>query len=174
MTTSSSHESPIESRPFPANGGRSSADLEPACLDYRLRSQVTAWYLRYPFSSFLALVLAAAVTIASWVALIMMAAFGIPGELLPAILAWSIFVIIAVAQFSIMWYFRTGILTSIMMACVAWSHLAFIGLAISWGLTGRVYEGPEQYPIFLRIVCIAFFVAVCHGAIVGSRIGRIL
>ena len=76
--------------------------------------------------------------------------------------------------FSIMWFFQTGVLTSIMIAFVAWCHLGVIALAVLFGLAGMAYKGPvETFSPLFRILCITSLVAVIHGAIVGARHGRV-
>ena len=128
------------------------------------------WYLLYPLSSFLALILAGAVTVAMWTLLASLAKAGMPSEPGTNILAWLTYVVIVVALFTIMWYFQTGILTSIMIAFVAWCHIGVIGWAFLWCPTDSVYKGPVETILpFLGILCIAVLVAIIHGAIVGAR-----
>jgi len=137
-------------------------------LDHSSPGSQDPWCLRYPVSSFLALILAAAVTVTLWMGLATLASWSSAGV---GILAWLVYVIIVVALFSIMCLFRTGMLTSMMIAFVAWSHIGAIGFGV---LSGGVYEGPEQYPIVLFVWCTVWPLALLHGALFGSRVGRIL
>jgi hypothetical protein len=114
-------------------------------------------YLRYPSSSFLALVIAVAVTCASWLA--------------ATVLTWFAITIGAVALFGVMVFFRTGVLTSMLIAFVAWSHVGVVAFAI---LSGGVYEGPEQYPIVLFVWCAVWPLGLLHGLLFGAWTKRIL
>ena len=131
------------------------------------------WYLHYPLSSFIALILAGAVTMALWAVLVFLAEPGMPGQLVPTIVAWLAYIVIIVTLFTVMWYFQSGVVTSIIIAFVAWCHVGVIGLGLLWGLTGGVYEGPvEMISPLSGILCIMSVVGAIHGAIVGARHGR--
>ena len=157
---------------------RSPADVERALLEYLGRSHGPQWCIPYPFSSFLALALSAGVAVALWMPLILLAESTTPGGLLTSILACSIHVLIVAAQFSIMWYFRTGILTSMMIAFVTWCHVLLVGFVVLAGLLDFVGGAPAEpaydFPSFsiLGIPCIAFPVAILHGTLAGLRHGR--
>ncbi|HBO43868.1 MAG TPA: hypothetical protein DD670_08050 [Planctomycetaceae bacterium] len=122
------------------------------------------WYLRYPRSSFLALTLAALVTVGLW----------IPLAVLPDAFACLVCIILVATLFFIIWLFRTGTLTSIMIAFVAWYHLGMIALALFCYATGTayVYDFPRGSLDVCGISFIAAIIATVHGVIAGLRQGR--
>lgn len=141
---------------------------QPSSLDYFRSSYREPWYFRYPLSSWLALILAAAVTVTLWTALIVLEKYAIAGGLVIDILAWLVSVVTVVTLFTIMWFFETGVLTSIMIGFVAWCHLGAISLAVLWSITGGEYDSPN-FVLLPGLLCISFPVAVLFGAWVGSR-----
>ena len=125
-----------------------------------------ASYLRYPSSSLLALLLAATVTASFWLVNAALSDLGSPG-----VLVWLAWAVAAGVLFGIMYFFRTGILTSTVIAFVAWSHLGAFGFAV---LSGGVYEGPEQYPLVLFVWCTVWPMALLHGLLAGVWARRVL
>lgn len=144
------------------------AEPQPLPSDYLRCLYSEPWYLRYPLSSWLALILAATVTVAPWTAVIVLEKYAIAGDLVLNILTFLAYVVIVVTLFAIMWFFETGVLTSIMIGFVAWCHLVSIGLGLLVGIAGGEYDSPN-FVLPLVFPCIALPVAVIYGAWLGSR-----
>ena len=170
---SNPNQSPTEHEPSQRDTRQLHAEQQPSGLDSIRLVDREPWYLRYPLSSFLALNLAATVTVVLWIALIVLADSSSGGELLPAILGWLTYVVIGVALFAIMWFFQTGAVSSIMIAFVMWCHLLFVGYGLLGGLmtlivgapAGPGYDFPDS--TVFAIPWIALPIAILHGVVVG-------
>jgi hypothetical protein len=154
--TDNPYQSPIEITPAPPARPRL-APPEP-------------WYLLYPASSFLALVVAAAVTLFLWVALFVLGVASSRGDAAAGILVWLDHVAIVASLATITWFFRTGAVSSMMIAFVMWCHLGMIGIATVGTLVGGEYEGAEQGAfLLLGVATVALPAALLQGALVGLR-----
>ena len=127
------------------------------------------WYRRYPLSSFLGLAVAvAARSLCGW-RFSFWTSSEVPTKLVPTIVANVIYVAISPALFAIMWVFRTGGVTSTLIAFVMWCHLGMLsGTFLVIGSGGD--EGFEQIiPLAQGVPCISLPIAILHGTIAGSR-----
>jgi hypothetical protein len=154
------------------NPYQSPDEHEPPAPVYPWVPEREPWYRRYPLSSFLGLAVAVAVTVALWSAVLVLDQFRGSHELVLSILASVIYVAISPALFAIMWVFRTGGVTSTLIAFVMWCHLGMLlGTFLVIGSGG--YEGFEQMiPLAQGVPCISLPIAILHGTIAGSRRGR--
>jgi hypothetical protein len=71
------------------------------------------------------------------------------------------------ALLAILWFFRTGCVTSILIAFVLWCHLGFMAAALACSLSGEGYDFPNM--LFAGVPCVALPVSVLHGVILGCR-----
>ena len=90
-----SHGVPAD-KPNPANHEREPTAIRTPNLTIELPTHAESGPVvsPLPLSSFLALILAGAVTVALWTLLVMLAKPGIPSQLVPNILAWLAYVVI--------------------------------------------------------------------------------
>ncbi len=170
---SNPYQSPSEHEHSQSDTRQLHAEQQPSEPDSIRSVYREPWYLNYPLSSFLALIIATTVTVVLWIFLIVLADSSSGGELVPAILGWFTHVVIGVALFAIMWFFQTGAVSSIMIAFVMWCHLLFVGYGLLGGLlvlivgapAGPGYDFPDS--TIFAIPWIALPIAILHGVVVG-------
>ena len=125
------------------------------------------WYLRYPLSSLIAIVLAAAATIGFWITIVLLAAASGDGAVL-GVLGLAAFLAFSVALWALMRVFYTGAISSVMISFVWWIHFAWVLCGVLMVIAGSMYEGPEHgIGIGMASLCLALSAAVLHGVILG-------
>lgn len=122
----------------------------------------------YPLSSFLALFFSAAVTVILWIPWILLRNAMPPGDLLTDFIGLLIYGAIAVALCAIIRFFRTGALSTMLIAYVMWFHLNFVALVNFAWLTRSLYTASGHFDLAL-IPIIAIPLAILHGIVVGVR-----